>query len=301
MSFEQARELLSDAVRADEGAGVAPLSGGSNGPGPSVPPSSNQEPATPQVETDAGATQEDSFTGFDPAALPEDLQEVYKSMQRDYTRKTQELAEQRKAFEAIDDPNAAAEALQFVQALQTDPNYAMQVHAALTQELQSAGLSPYEAHQAATDAMQGGGEDALWPDSGDESGFIPPEVARELSEMKQWRQQMEEERLQMQWETELMRQTQAIQQQHPEYGENELKAIYDLAWSTQGDLFKAQETYENIVNSRLQSYYNQKASVPAGSPASTAGSAEEPRSFQTLDEAHAGGAKEAYLRYLQED
>lgn len=300
MDISEARELLGDALKADENTGTPPLQ---EGAAPAQPASSNPDPATPTVdEGQQGVTQEDSFTGFDPSALPGDLQEVYKSMQRDYTRKTQELAEQRKAFEQIEDPVAAAEALQFVQAIQTDPNYAMQVHAALTQELQQAGLSPFEAAQAATDQMQGAVDDSqLWNDAGDEFGVVPPEIAQELSELKQWRQQMEEQQLQQQWENELSRQTNAIQQQHPEYGESDLEAIYQLAWATQGDLFKAQEAYENIVSQRLQGYLNQKSQVPSGTPVSSGAGAQEPQSFSTLDEAHSGGAKEAFLRYLRED
>jgi hypothetical protein len=35
----------------------------------------------------------ESFTKFDPNVLPEDMQQVYRSMQADYTRKTQEIAD----------------------------------------------------------------------------------------------------------------------------------------------------------------------------------------------------------------
>lgn len=38
--------------------------------------------------------------GVDPSKLPPDLQTLYKSMQADYTRKTQDLSQQRKEFEA---------------------------------------------------------------------------------------------------------------------------------------------------------------------------------------------------------
>jgi len=42
---------------------------------------------------------EESFTGIDPSTLSEEAQKLYKSMQADYTRKTQQLAETRKEFE----------------------------------------------------------------------------------------------------------------------------------------------------------------------------------------------------------
>jgi len=44
----------------------------------------------------------ESFTGFNPSDLPEDLQAVYRSMQGDYTRKTQEIAELRRTYEGYD-------------------------------------------------------------------------------------------------------------------------------------------------------------------------------------------------------
>ena len=40
----------------------------------------------------------DGFTKLDPENLSDELKEIYKSMQADYTRKTQELAEKRKEF-----------------------------------------------------------------------------------------------------------------------------------------------------------------------------------------------------------
>ena len=43
---------------------------------------------------------DDIFGGVDPEKLPDDLKKLYKNMQADYTRKTQELAEHRKGIEA---------------------------------------------------------------------------------------------------------------------------------------------------------------------------------------------------------
>lgn len=70
-----------------------------------------QEETPKEVETEAtepAETTEDkveSFTKFNPNELPEELKAVYKSMQADYTRKTQEIAElQRKASERQTQP-----------------------------------------------------------------------------------------------------------------------------------------------------------------------------------------------------
>uniref|UniRef100_A0A6M3KJD5 Uncharacterized protein n=1 Tax=viral metagenome TaxID=1070528 RepID=A0A6M3KJD5_9ZZZZ len=40
----------------------------------------------------------ENFTGIDPNNLPEEMQKIYKSMQADYTRKTQELASKGKEY-----------------------------------------------------------------------------------------------------------------------------------------------------------------------------------------------------------
>lgn len=69
---------------------------------------SAQEEITPP-ETGVGASEDSSFTTADD--LPPELEARYKSMQADYTRKTQELAEQRKEAEA---------ALEFINALQDE-------------------------------------------------------------------------------------------------------------------------------------------------------------------------------------
>lgn len=48
---------------------------------------------------DGSADDQVKFTDVDPEKLPDELKSVYKSMQADYTRKTQELANNRKEFE----------------------------------------------------------------------------------------------------------------------------------------------------------------------------------------------------------
>lgn len=49
---------------------------------------------------DRTENEEAKFTGVDPESLADDLKPIYKSLQADYTRKTQEVAQQRKDFEA---------------------------------------------------------------------------------------------------------------------------------------------------------------------------------------------------------
>lgn len=56
------------------------------------------QPETPQTSQEVV---EESYTRIDPKTLPPELQAMHKSLLRDYTKKTQSLAQQRKEFEAL--------------------------------------------------------------------------------------------------------------------------------------------------------------------------------------------------------
>lgn len=61
------------------------------------------EETTTESESEPAESEEDnqeSFTKVNPKELPEELQGVYKSLQADYTRKTQDLAEKRKSIDS---------------------------------------------------------------------------------------------------------------------------------------------------------------------------------------------------------
>src|SRR5665213_4311770 len=55
------------------------------------------------VEADEGTTETDSFTSIDFNELPPELQGLAKSLQGDYTRKAQKVAEDRKRYETLDE------------------------------------------------------------------------------------------------------------------------------------------------------------------------------------------------------
>lgn len=77
-----------------------------------VPAPANED--QPEVSApDAGTSAEVApfDEGFDPSSLPDELQDRYRQMQGDYTRKTQDLADQRKQAE---------QATSFLDALQSD-------------------------------------------------------------------------------------------------------------------------------------------------------------------------------------
>ena len=71
------------------------------GTSPTTPSSgTEQAPETPFFFQKSEKAKVEEAHGIDPSKLPPELQPLYKSMQADYTRKTQEVAELRKSFEA---------------------------------------------------------------------------------------------------------------------------------------------------------------------------------------------------------
>lgn len=63
-------------------------------------PEEVEEPETEASEEDKSKAEADAFTKVNPDELPEELKGTYKSLQADYTRKTQEAAKTRKESEA---------------------------------------------------------------------------------------------------------------------------------------------------------------------------------------------------------
>lgn len=61
---------------------------------PKVETPTSNETAEPKTE------EEESYTRIDPKTLPPELQALHKSLLRDYTKKTQSIAQQRKEYEA---------------------------------------------------------------------------------------------------------------------------------------------------------------------------------------------------------
>lgn len=222
----------------------------------------------------------ESFTGFDPNTLPEDMQQVYKSMQADYTRKTQEIAEARRQYEALAEvgvePDQATNILNLWKAMDSDPQVAAEFAAAIQTRLQEVGydnqkpMVPVDTPVIDNESYDG----------------LPPALARELQEMREFRQQMVEHQQQQELLAELDAQEQTIRTTNPHYTEDDISAIYDLAHATSGDLMAAQARYHAIQQQLLGNYLQTKQ-VPHGATPAPAGPASVPgRSFGSLDEAH---------------
>ena len=121
-------------------------------PTPETPGEGTPSPEGQPIAEPPQAPKDDSFTSVDPNTLPPELQATYKSLQADYTRKTQEAAPYRKFAEqtgmGIDDlQRVLAEYSQFSNVLQNNPAQIVQSllqQGRLTKEqaVQMLGLEP---------------------------------------------------------------------------------------------------------------------------------------------------------------
>jgi len=231
---------------------------------------------------DQPADDVESFTGFNPSDLPEDLQSVYRSMQGDYTRKTQEIAELRRTYEQYDafsesgvDPNYALQAADFYKKLDTDPTFAKQVVDNIQRNLGSFG-----------DEQQSIGDTPYNSDNGEGYDSLPPVLQQELAEMREFRSDMMFQQEQAETIAGLEYVEQEIRLSNPHYTDDDLSSIYDLAYSTDGDLSAAADAYHNIQQ-RVMSGYLQSKQAPMGvQPIPTGPSSIPPRQFSSLDDAH---------------
>lgn len=256
------------------------------------------------LEPEETSTPEDTFDGgkFNPDQLDPALQPGWKQLQAEFTRKTQELADQRRQYEQLGDPTELAQAAQLYRALQ-DPQYLRQFHSELTTALEAQGHSPQDASAIAAQetAKRGGDLSSLSED---------PELAPVVSEVQQLRQELETfrsqqaqerqqrelEQLQTQTLGELQRQEFAIREANPHYSQDDIDAIMEIAAFHNGDLFAANRRYAGILQSAVEKYVNQKTSVvPSGvEPVSTTGISTQPAKLSTFAEADA--AAQEYAR-----
>ena len=218
----------------------------------------------------------ESFTGFNPNDLPEDLQNVYRSMQADYTRKTQEIAELRRYNESLSeygvDPNEAINIVDFFRRLENDPQVANE----FVSRVQSYWEQPDNTGQV-----------SLGDTPVDESyENLPPALAQELQAMREFRQEMMEQQQLQGVMAELEGQEEQIRLANPHYSDEDIEAVYNLAFATDGDLQAAAEQY-HAIQQRLLGNYLQAKQVPLGAtPMPTGPNATPSPGFKNLDDAH---------------
>ena len=265
---DQAIQALSEAGAIDDGTAAQ---------------SQPQEPVSPASPQDDQAQVSDQ-PRIDPSTLelPADarsyLEQREREMQADYTRKTQEVAEQRREAE---------QAMEFVNALNSDPSFALQVTQTLSQSLQEQGYSVQEADALA--AGQTGYEDDT---------FVDPYMEK-INQLENWAQAQEQRYAVANAEAQINAGISAIRAENPSYSDEDIKDVLTMAFAYNGDVQQAHDAYKNITQRVTEGYMNQKASVPANLNApSAAGHAEiPPEGFTSLNDPR---LEEAAKRMLNE-
>ncbi len=257
------------------------------------------EPVTPDdAATPEGTVDEDPFTSIDDSALSEELKQMKRSLQADYTRKTQEAAPWRKLGEelGVDDPNSFRDALTVYQRLQNPANWPT-ISSELSEYMQQYGMSPAQAN-AAANAELSQMAPLSEPDDSDfgeeDSGYAPAinalqQQISQLTNMLTTQQQQAAEQAQLQSVGEhLTRQEQALTAANPHYEQGDWEAIYSLL-GNDGDLVAAQQKYESLIGTRVAKYIQGKSSVAAQVPSAPQGGtviSEEGTKPMTPDDYH---------------
>lgn len=279
-SFDAAAEALAAANRGDAT------------PEPSQ--SSEQAPAA-APEVDAGTTStEDSFANIDPNLLPPELQAQYKNMQGAFTRRMQELSAREKQYEDFGSPEEVEQAVQLMRVLQEDPLY---VHQQLSSFLQSNGMSVAQADAAAQQVMQQQAQQQNVDEWVDPEEAQAQALQEKLSRVEQWIAYQEaaaRENLAM---NEIQREEMKIRQDNPSFTQEDIDAVYQLAFAHGGSLLRAEQAYKSLQDQWAAGYVQQKASVPAGvSSPSPTGGAQQPSSFTDLNDPALEAAAQAALQ-----
>lgn len=244
--YDQALSAFQASLPAEE-------SGAGNQPSPTGPSVESGTPPAPVVEQ--------ASKDIDISSLPEEAQLFIRARERelqgDYTRKTQEVAEQRREAE---------QAMQFLQALNTDPNFAMSVLSQLQGNLAAAGFD------------FDGGDEYFGGDEGPDP--YQAEIARLEANQNAIQEMLYEQQLSASLDFQLAR----IAQDHPDWTDQDQQAIIDLGFATGGDLMAAAEQYAGIRDNVILSYLNSKGSVNAPSNVPATGSGVTPPSQPKTEE-----------------
>lgn len=298
----KAAEALAAAWASDD----APVAEQAEPVAPAPEEATPEAPAAPEAPEapEAPAAEEDSFIpradlqslldGVEDPDVRERIERAYKSFQSGYTRKTQEIAREREKLSGLD-PELAQQAVEFVTALQTDGDFALQVHEELTKSLEQAGLTRRQAEVEATRQIE---ETTLDPEL--EALGVDPDnpLVRKLNELENWKREQEANAQRWQQEQEqerqvnealalIERQTLDIRKADPTLSDEDMDAIYKIAASTGGNLFEAESYFKDMRDRFVSAYVSQKAAVPAGVTAPPPSApAEEPVVIADTDEGH---------------
>lgn len=275
MTFDQAASAISEAVSNDPDFNPAletPLEGvvpGQEAPDQVEQPTPGEEQ---QPDEFASTESEDTFMGgdFNPDLLPEELQAGWKQLQGSYTRKTQELAEQRKAFEGLGDPDMVRQATEFYTQLQ-DPDYLKAFYGELGNVVQEMGLvdEPVAPEQETQPPAVAPELEALKQSDPELSPFVDRFAAMEQrlaafeAQAVQERQALIEERQMMADAAEIDQQVAAVREAYPNWNDDDMQAVYDRAIAHDGDVARAAELEAAHRDRIIKEYWAQKQKAPA--------------------------------------
>lgn len=258
----------------------------------------------PAVQPETPAAEETPFTHIDDATLTPELLQLKRSLQADYTRKTQEAAPWRKLSSelGVEKPEDFKDALEVYNRLR-DPRNWPTIHGELADYMQQYGMTPQEASREASNQLMNLAPDTpLDPEqtySGDGDEGYSPQIVQMLQQQQKQiadltnsykrdkEQQQQATQLQQVAEA-LTRSETAIRGQNPHYTDDDIEAIYNLM-GDDGNLVGAQQRYESIIGNRVARYITSKGTVQMGQPSPVPGAgvqSEEPPRPRTPEEAH---------------
>lgn len=242
------------------------------------------QPTEQGGEVEPNQQAEPASRDIDISHLPEEAQIFIRARERelqgDYTRKTQEVAEQRREAE---------NAINFLNALNSDPNFAMQVLDNLNRNLAAAGY-------------QVGGFDQPYDTGQDdwgyeEQGYEPDPYSQELAAVQQRQEALEQRILDAQVAADVENQLATIQRHHPDWTDADIQAVINYGFATNGDLYRAAEMRAADRDAILASYIQAKGSVNTPAPERSTPGQQVPEAPQTEKEVHAA-AREYVMRQL---
>lgn len=249
------------------------------------------EQAGEQVDTstqaveEEGTTEEDSFSGLDPNSLPADVRPYYDSMLADYRRKTQEIAERGRQYEALEQYGGAenaVQALDWIASLQ-NPENAKSLYDDLKDALVAQGYSLEEAEAGATSGVQ----KAVEEETGFESDETDPRfegLQSKVSELEQEIAAQKDRQAQEAQQAILDRQEATILRDNPTYDDTDIDNIYQLAYSTNADLEKANTLYQGIQSHLLGRYIDEKGKAPDVTDLPATGPADQAETIKDLND-----------------
>jgi hypothetical protein len=235
-------------------------------------PEPSSEPAEPSVTTGDTYSGDQSTTPasreIDLSSIPDEAKQFIAARERemtaDYTRKTQEAAQARQEAE---------QAIQFVQALNSDPNFAYQV-------------TQYLSQQYAFDNAQQGPEysDPAYDEYGDYVDNVPDPYMEKISELEQWKNGLEAAMYQQQAESQIHHQLAELRSQNPSWSDDDLNDVLRFGFATGGDLHQAADLYKSVNQRVVGRYVDQKSSVNTPAPVGTTSGQQAPEGFHNLND-----------------